>query len=302
MKHSEVIGDPPETAIVEGNGATGFLSFLIRSLVSMANDPTNKKFFFPEFLQGIKLNNGQKIVPFITTIDLGRVAAMRPPASKFVCDSGWAAFNHYGSGAAAINDPLFSITSGTFNGLNNAKITDYRFDPPTATLAYPVVFTAQLNAYATYANLGINPGSFSFGVTCQSCDKQHEDTLSATGTFQAAFTNPLLTMVVLITLNSDLSVSIDIPVSYTPASGSPIPGIQLTFGSGGNLTVNNIKITDGGQYGPVYGQFANRAFSDPSTTASIIQVFNQTILGDDVRSALASGIQDQFNSLLSALK
>lgn len=281
----------------------GFLTFLIQSLVSMANDSTNKKFFFPIFLQGITLDGGQKLVPFVTTLNLGKVPELQPDASQFICQSGWAGFNHYGGGAAAIAAPTFNITSATFNGLNNAKITSYRLDPPTAGLQYPVVFTASLNAYSSYSNLGINPGAFFLDVLCQTNDKQHEQDLSAHGTFQGAFTEPMFTLVLYMTFNSDLTVTIEIPESYTPTiGGSAMPGLQISFGSGGGLSVNNIVITDGGDLSSYYSMFANRAFAQSDAAEQIIALFNKNILASSIRTAVASAIQNQFNSLISDLK
>lgn len=284
-------------------GSDGFLTFLIQSLVSMANDPTNSKFFFPTFLQGITLDGGQKLVPFITTLNLGKVPQLQPDASQFICQSGWAGFNHYGGGAAAIGPPTFNITSATFNGLNNAKIANYRLDPPTASLQYPVIFTANLNAYSSYSNLGIKPGAFFLDVTCQTNDKQHEQELSAKGTFEGAFTAPIFTLVLYITFNSNLTVTIEVPASYQPTiGGSAMPGIQISFGPNGGLSVNNIVVTDGGPLSSYYSLFANRAFAQSDASAQIVALFNQNILEASVRTAVASAIQNQFNSLISDLK
>lgn len=298
-----------QSLVNTGSGATDFLSLLISTLVTMANNPNNPKYFFPTFLQGIKLDNGKTLVPFVTGIDMGKVALMQSDASRLVCQAGWAAYNGYGK-AVATEPPAIDITSATFNGLNNAQIANYRFDTVTAGMQYPVIFTANLNAYPNYSKLSITPSSFTFGVPCQTNNKAHSESINASGTFQAAFTVPIFTIVVLITLNSNLTATITIPEKFKTSSGEELPGLQLSFGTdgqgkSGKLTVNNIKVTSvsSGSYMQEFcDQFANQAFGESSTTAQIMKLFNQTILGQNIRSSLASGLQDKFNSLISALK
>lgn len=285
----------------------GFLGFLLQSLVAMANDSTNTKYFLPNFLATIKLSNGQSIVPYTTSVNLGELTGMQQEASSTVC-SFWAAANNYAGGTATA-PPDVDITSATFNGLNNACILEpVQLLAPTPDLAYPVVFTTALNAYqgGAYVNLGISPASFSFSVPCQatSNSQPETDTVQATGTFTGSFTEPQFTLVLLFTFADDLTLRVAIPASYALPDGTSLPGLQLTFGTGGTLAINNVTITsaiDPGLEQQVVN-LLNEALGAAETIQTIVDNFNTTINEADTRASIAAAFSTQFNSLINSLK
>jgi len=282
------------------DSAGGFLGFLIQSIATMANDPTNKKFFLPLFLAGLKIDGDKTLVPYQTEMNMGPVSSIQDEVSGTVCNSGWASLNDY-SGGYASTVPDLNITAVTINGLNNAVISSYSTYAADSQLQYAIVFTAQMNAYNNFSQLTFNPATFYFDVTCTSTDKQHSEDINTTGEFTASVGQATFDVVLLVTLNDDLTSTVTVPASYTPPQGTPIPGLGITFGTQG-LVVSNITL-DGTNPMNQFNEIAiNQAFSNSDTINKIQTLFNANINTDDVRGTIAQAIQDQFNSLINDLK
>ena len=137
----------------------GTLEYLVASLVTLANDPDYRKFYFPNFLPTIQ--NG-KYVPYRTDLNLGEVESLKKFASDDVCQGGWGVT--HGIAAIATAPPVMDLTSVTLNGLNNLKIVSCSVGAPNESQQYPVGFAAQLNAYPSLPNLTVNPGTSPFRV------------------------------------------------------------------------------------------------------------------------------------------
>lgn len=280
---------------------SGFLDFLVGSLVKMANDPGNKNLYLPVFLAGIKLNNGQPLVPYNTEINMGPVPAMQSQASDILCDGGWAAYNGYDC-ATANTVPILNITSVTINGLNNASISGSQCYPADANLQYPVVFNIKMNAYNNYSKLTFNPATFYFDVGCQTCDKKNSADINATGTFLASVGAATLNMLILITLNSDLTATVTIPESYTLPGNIQMSGLSIAFDKNNGLAVSDVQLNGDNPLNPSTDELINQAFGDPGTIDQVQSTFNQNINNDNVRSPCAQAITGQLNNLLSSLK
>lgn len=279
----------------------GFLAFLVNSLVAMANDPTNTRFFFPDFLAKVTVEGGKTLVPYQTDFNIGQVAAMRPYANTTLCNNGWATLNGY-SGATATDDPSFDIPQATINGLNNARATQWQVDPPTTALQYPLLFSANMNAYTNIPQLTITPASFSFSVTCQTTDQQHEQELGSTGSFQITFNQPSFQMVLMVSFNDDLTASIEIPETYTPDNGTPIPGFQLIVPPNTGLQVQNITLNDAGEYQQIEESLVNEFFGSADASNQVIAMLNQQFGAADVRNDVAAAVEVQFNKIINDLK
>jgi hypothetical protein len=288
----------PETVT---NSAGGFLTFLIQSIVAMANDPTNKKFYLPLFLANLKIDGNKSLVPYQTEIDMGPVSNLQEQVSSTVCNSGWASFNNY-DGAYASTVPILNITSVSINGLNNAVISSFQTYPANEQLQYAVVFNAKMNAYKDYGQLTFDPARFYFDVTCESNDNLHKQDIDATGSFTASVGEAILTVVLLITLNDDLTSTVIVPASFTVPQGTLIPGIGITFGTKDGLVVSDITLDGTNPTNQFSETFINQAFSNQDTLNKVQAMFNTNINTDDVRTSIGQAIQGQFNSLINDLK
>jgi hypothetical protein len=283
------------------DAAGGFLNFLIQSIAAMANNPSNKKFFLPLFLAGLKIDGDKSLVPYQTEMNMGPVPSIEGQVSGTVCNSGWAPLNNY-DGAYASTVPILNITSVSINGLNNAVISSYKIYPANEQLQYAIVFDAKMNAYPNYGQLTFDPAKFYFDVTCESNDKAHQEDINATGSFTASVGEAVLTVVLLITLNDDLTSTVTVPAAFNTPQGTAIPGIGITFGTGDGLVISDITL-DGTNPMNQFNEIAiNQAFSDQDTLDKIQAMFNTNINTDDVRATVGQAIQGQFNSLINDLK
>lgn len=285
------------------NKAGGFLTFLIKSLALMANDPTNKKFYLPLFLQTLKIDGDKPLVPYQTDINMGQVQYIEKDVNKTVCNSGWASLNGY-DGAYASTIPVLNIPSVTINGLNNAKVIGYSIEAPNDKLQYAIIFNAQMNAYEAFDNLTFKPATFYFDVTCESNDKKHSEDINTDGTFDAKVAEATFNVVLLLTLNDDLTSSIEIPETYTvQETNQTINGINIQFGTGSNgLIVENIKLTDPGPIAKFEEPMIQQAFSDQETITNIQNLFNEKLNGSSIRASVASAVEEQFNKIINDLK
>lgn len=285
------------------DNAGGFLTFLIKSLVIMANDPTNKKFYLPLFLKTLKIDGDKPLVPYETVINMGEVDYMKKDVSQTVCNSGWASLNNY-DGAFASTTPILNIPSVTINGLNNARVIGYTIEAANEKMQYAILFNAKMNAYDAFDKLTFSPATFYFDVTCESNDKKHSQDINTDGTFDAKVAEATFNVVLLLTLNDDLTSSIEIPETYTiQETSQKISGINILFGSGSNgLIVDNIKLTDPGPIGKFEEPAIQQAFSNQQTIDNIQNLFNQKINNSDIRSSVASAVEEQFNKIINDLK
>jgi hypothetical protein len=283
------------------NSAGGFLTFLIQSIVAMANDPSNKKFYLPLFLANLKIDGNKSLVPYQTEMNMGQVSSIEGQVSGTVCNSGWASLNNY-DGAYASTVPILNITSVSINGLNNAVISSFQTYPANEQLQYAVVFDAKMNAYENYGQLTFDPAKFYFDVTCESNDNLHKEDINATGSFTASVGEAILTIVLLITLNDDLTSTVTVPALFNLPQGASVPGIGITFGTGDGLVISDITL-DGTNPMNEFNEMAiNQAFGDQDTLNKIQAMFNTNINTDDVRASIGQAIEGQFNSLINDLK
>lgn len=291
-----------EPIVTVEDGAGGFLSFLLQSLVDMANDASNDKFFLPKFLATLKVDGGKTLVPYQTDIKPGPQPSLKDQVGTTVCNNGWATLNGY-SKSEAEDNPTLNISSATINGLNNAKVTQFATYPANDQTQYGVVFGATLNAYADYDKLTFNPAAFFFDVTCQTVNLEHKDDLQATGTFQASIGAATFNVALLISFNDDLTVSIDIPENYTPPGKDAMPGVNLVFGTGDQgLKVTNITLDGDSPYKSTIESFIQEAFGQQSTTKKIEDLFNSQINGASVRQPIAEAVETQFQNIINDLK
>lgn len=292
-----------ETDLSVSDNAGGFLTFLIKSLMLMANDPENKKFFLPTFLKNLDIGDGKTLVPYKTAIDVGQMQYIQDEVTKSVCGAGWASIHNYPGGYAS-TIPTLNITSTTINGLNNVKVIGYEIDAPNEQLQYPILFNAKMNAYDAYDKLTFNPATFNFEVTCESNDHKHSEILNPDGTFQAAIKEATLNIVLLVTLNDDLTASVSIPKTYTkPIGGTPLNGISVIFGSEDDgLSISNVEIVPATDVSNFEEKSINQALSNQETTDKIQKILIEKINTDNIRNSLANDIEEQFNKLISNLK
>lgn len=288
----------PET-VTDSEG--GFLNFLIQSIAAMANNPSNKKFFLPLFLADLKIDGDKSLVPYLTEMNMGPVPSIGEQVSGTVCNAGWASLNNY-NGAYASTVPILNITSVSINGLNNAVISSYKIYPANEQLQYAIVFDAKMNAYSDYGQLTFDPAKFYFDVTCESNDKVHQEDINTTGSFTASVGEAVLTVVLLITLNDDLTSTVTVPAAFSTPQGAVVPGIGITFGTGDGLVISDITLDGTNPMNEFNEEAINQAFGDQDTLNKIQVMFNTNINTDDVRTTVGQAIQGQFNSLINDLK
>lgn len=278
----------------------GMLDFLMASLVTMTNSPDYPKVYFPSFLPTV--DHG-KYTPFKTAFDLGAVETVEKSASDNICLAGWAVSENY-DGGIATGPPVIKLTSITLNGLQNLKITSYAVGAQNATQQYPVTFTAELNAYPTLPNLGIDPGEFYFECHCcssddqETCNGKHSATLTANGTFKAEFNEPLFQAAMLVTLGSDLQVSVEIPAPDPPHP----PSLYLSSPEKLAIHIHDIQFPAPTQYKKDWESLANEAFASPDASSMILKAFNDTFNTEDNRTTLAEAIGQQMTDLVAKLK
>jgi hypothetical protein len=283
------------------DSAGGFLEFLIQSIVAMANNPDNKKFYLPVFLKDLKVDGDKTLVPYNTEINMGGIDSIKAQVSDTLCNAAWAPLEGY-DGAYALTVPVLNITSVAINSLNNALISSYHVYPANGQLQYAVVFNAQMNAYPQFGKLTFDPAEFYFDVTCQSNDNLHKDDIHSKGTFKGSVGEATFNGVLLISLNDDLTTTVTVPESYTPPQGTAMGGLGITFGEGHGLVITDI-ILEGDDPLKEYNEEAiNQAFSNDDTLNKIQALFNESINGQSVRQTIASGVQDKLNSLINDLK
>jgi len=283
------------------DSAGGFLEFLIQSIVAMANDPSNKKFYLPVFLQDLKVDGDKTLVPYNTAIDMGGIESIKAQVSDTLCNAAWAPLEGY-DGAFALTVPVLNITAVAINGLNNALISSYHVYPANEALQYAVAFNARMNAYPQFGTLTFEPAEFYFDVTCQTNDNLHKEDIHSTGTFEGSVGEATFNGVLLISLNDDLTTTVTVPESYTPPQGAAMAGLGITFGAADGLVITDI-ILEGDDPLKQYNEEAiNQAFGNEDTLNKIQVLFNDSINGQSVRETIASGVQDKLNSLINDLK
>lgn len=280
---------------------TGFLGYLLNSLVVMANDPNNKKYYLPTFLQGVKVD-GKSLVPYQTEIDLGPQKNLVQPVNDYVCSDAWAMASNCAGHADCVGLPNFAIPAITLDGINNASIRSCVLDPVNSDLSYPVRLVFAFDAYPSLPSLGATGAQFKMDMTCQCDDPSNTQPLSGIGTFDAAFKLALLNVVLFLTLNDDLTISASIPDTYTaPGQSTAQNGVELVFDKGGALVVTNIQITNA-EFKDEDSNLANSAFKDPGTLAQVVAGLNQTLQQPSVRADLAKAISQQLTSLISSMR
>jgi len=283
------------------DSAGGFLTLLIDSIVAMANDKDNKKYFLPVFLKDLKVDGDKTLVPYDTEINMGAVDSIRDQVSETLCNSAWASLEGY-DGAYALTVPVINITSVKVNGLNNASITSHTVYPANAQMQYAVVFNAMMNAYEDQGKLTFDPAEFYFDVTCQSNDKLHKEDIHSDGNFKGSVGEAAFTGVILISLNDDLTTTVTIPENYTLPDGSTVNGLGIVFGKQEGLVISDIELEGDDPLKEYNEEAINQAFSSDDTLNKIQVLFNERIRTQSIRQTVASGVQDKFNSLINDLK
>ena len=106
----------------------------------------------------------------------------------------------------------------------------------------------------------------------------------------------------LLTLNSDLTISAEIPATY-PATDQPEkPGLYLYSTKDQAIHVHDIKFKADPKYQEGWETFANRAFGSPDASQKILEAFNTNINQEGTRNGFAKAIGGQINDIVSKLK
>ncbi|MGQ2983952.1 hypothetical protein [Flavobacterium sp.] len=281
--------------------AGGFLNFLIQSLVAMANDPANKRYYLPIFLKDLKVDGDKTLVPYVTEINMGGIESIKSQVSETLCNAAWASLEGY-DGAHAFTVPVINISSVSINGLNNALISSYRVYPANAQMQYAVVFSAKMNAYPDLGDLTFDPAKFYFDVTCQSDDNLHKEDIHSDGNFKGSVGKANFNGVLLISLNDDLTTTVTVPESYAPEGSGTMAGLSIVFAEGDGLVVTDITLEGDDPLKEPNEEAINQAFSNDDTLKKIEVLFNESINKQSVRETLASGMQGKLNDLINDLK
>jgi len=283
------------------NSAGGFLTFLIQSIVAMANDPKNNRFYLPRFLADLKIDGDKTLVPYTTEMNMGEIASIKDQVSETLCNAAWAPLEGY-DGAYALTVPSLNITSVLINGLNNAFISAYNVYPANEQLQYAVVFDAVMNAYPDYDKLTFQPAEFYFDVTCQSTDKLHKEDIHSKGNFSGSVGQATFKGVLLISLNDDLTTTVTVPETYVVPQGAAMQGLGIVFGKDHGLVISDITLEGDDPLKEYNEEAINQAFSNEDTLNKVQDLFNININIQSVRTTIASAVQDKFNSLINDLK
>lgn len=282
----------------------GMLDYLMATLATMANDSQYTDYYFPNFLP--TLDSG-KYVPYKTSLDLGALQTMEDKASTNICLAGWAVSEGYGAGMATA-PPTLNLTSVTVNGLNNGKIASHQVGAANVSQQYPVIFTAQMNAYLSLPNVTVDPGNFEFKVHCcttddmKTCNGKHDIDVTADGTLQVDFNAPMFQVTLLLTLNSDLTISVEIPEEYPASGADQTPGLYMYSTDSQAIEVHDITFQADPKYQEDWEKLANSAFAAQETSEKLMAVFNNNLNQPGTRGTFATSIAQQLNSIISKMK